>query len=46
MTEEDGFVHYELADEREVDLTPVIRYNERVQEGLDLFGKHFMSLWN
>jgi hypothetical protein len=46
MSEEDGFVHYELADEREVDLTPVIRYNERVQEGLDLFGKHFMSLWN
>lgn len=33
-------------DERKIDWTPVHNHEKRVQEGFELFGKHFRSLWD
>ena len=45
-TYSDGSVGYEGLDEREWDWTPCEKHSERVQEGLDLFGKYYLNLWD
>ncbi len=39
----EGFGDY---DSRAIDLEGFSLYNERIQEGLDLFGKFYRSLWD
>jgi len=42
----DNYVSYSSADERKVDFTPVFEHTKRVDEGFELFGKHFRNLWD
>lgn len=37
---------YQCVDKRPVDFTPMYKHEERVQEGFELFGKHFRSIWD
>jgi hypothetical protein len=37
---------FKAADERPLDWTPVLNHEKRIQEGFDLFGKHFRNLWD
>ena len=39
-------IAFENIDSRPWDWTPVEKHRERVQEGLDLFAKHYLSLWD
>jgi len=45
-TYSDGSVGYERLDKREWDWTPCRKHDKRVQEGLDLFGKYYLNLWD
>ena len=37
---------FKRVDERKLDFTPVEEHNKKLQEGFELFGKHFQSLWS
>ncbi len=37
---------YKNLDNRPIDFTPQYNHYKRTQEGFDLFGKHFRSLWD
>ena len=39
-------IGYKPADERRIDWTPCEEHNKRVQEGFDLFGRYFLTLWD
>jgi hypothetical protein len=43
---DDGSVSYEPLDDRPWDWTPIEKHLERVQEGLNLFGKHYLQIWD
>ena len=45
-TYDDGSVSYEALDKRKPDYTPLEEHEKRVQEGLDLFAKHYQNLWD
>lgn len=42
----DGSTSYEHLDERKWDWSESERHAERVQEGLDLYGKYYLNLWD
>jgi len=42
----DGSIQYEPIDDRPHDFTPCKDHRKRVQDGLDLFAKHFYDLWS
>jgi hypothetical protein len=37
---------FRQADGRNIDWSPCNEHNKRVQEGFDLFGRYFLSLWD
>jgi hypothetical protein len=37
--------HKYFADDGKLDMAGMLEYYKRIQEGLDLFGKHYQSLW-
>lgn len=39
-------ITFKLTDERSIDWSPCNEHNKRVQEGFDLFGRYFLSLWD
>lgn len=43
---DDGSVSYVHMDKREPDYSPIDEHNKKVQEGLDLFAKHYQDLWD
>jgi len=45
-TYSDGSVAYDGLDKRKWDWTPCEKHSERAQEGLDLFGKYYLNLWD
>jgi hypothetical protein len=45
-TYSDGSVGYEGLDDRDWDWTLCEKHNERVQEGLNLFSKYYLNLWD
>ena len=45
-TYDDGCVAYESLDDRGADYGPITDHNKKVQEGLDLFAKHYQDLWD
>jgi len=45
-TYSDGSVGWEGLDDRKWDWTPCEKHSERIQEGLDLFGKYYLNLWD
>lgn len=42
----DGSTQYDSIDKRPYDYTPCKEHTKKVQEGLDLFAKHFYDLWH
>ena len=42
---DDGSTEYDSLDKRSWDWTAVEHHREKVQEGLDLFGKYYLELW-
>ncbi len=42
----DGAISYEPLDKREWDWTPCEEHEKKVREGLDLFSKHYLNLWD
>lgn len=42
----DGSVSYDPLDKRKWDWTPCEEHQKKVQEGLDLFAKHYQNLWD
>jgi len=42
----DGSIQYASIDERPHDFTPCKEHKKKVQDGLDLFAKHFYDLWS
>ena len=45
-TYSDDSVGYEGLDDRKWDWTPCEKHKERTQEGLDLFAKYYLNLWD
>ncbi len=43
---EDGSVSYEPFDDRKWDWSEAKEHGKKVQEGLDLYGKHYLNLWD
>ena len=43
---DDESVSYVHIDKRKPDYSPINEHNKKVQEGLDLFAKHYQDLWN
>ena len=43
---EDGSVSYEPFDKRKWDWSEAKEHAKKVQEGLDLYGKYYLSLWD
>ena len=45
ITYDDGVVEYECLDDRPWDWTVCEAHDKKVEEGLDLFAKHYKNLW-
>lgn len=45
-TYDDGCTGFESMDERQADYSPIDRHKERVQEGLDLFARFYLVMWD
>ena len=46
VSKDDRGTVFRAADERTIDWTPVFNHEKRVQEGFELFGRYFRSLWD
>lgn len=42
----DRGIRFSAVDKREIDWTPVNEHAKKLQEGFELFGKHFQDLWD